>query len=39
MTMPAPVNPERLLVLELSEGAMEEAKGLVLHKNQAKKQA
>ena len=39
MTMPAPVNPERLLALELSDGAMEEAKGLVLHKNQAKKQA
>lgn len=39
MTMPAPVNPERLLALELSEGAMEEATGLVLNKNQSKRQA
>jgi len=37
--MPAPVNPERLLALELSEGAMDEATGLVLNKNQSKRQA
>ena len=39
LIMPAPVNPDRLLALELSKGAMDEAKGLVLHKNQSKKQA
>ncbi|AQT47767.1 MULTISPECIES: GNAT family N-acetyltransferase [Bartonella] len=38
MVMPLPVNPERLLALELVDRALETAKGLVLHKNQSKRQ-
>lgn len=34
--MPRPVNPERLLALELVDGAIAGVKGLVCHKSQAK---
>nr|WP_297323570.1 N-acetyltransferase [uncultured Bartonella sp.] len=39
MKMPAPVNPARLLALELVDGALERAKGEVRHKNLSKRQA
>lgn len=38
MKMPAPVNPARLLALELVEGALDRAKGEVRHRNLAKRQ-